>query len=242
MKKPYRPLNLFLMTLALNWCSGLLLSAHAQSPTPSPTILESESSAQRLFDGLERGFKGFRPLLLQFGTQCTQRAHAWSYELDRVHQVITQKIFVFYTHAYQDFYVQKHGKRFKWWFHVSPFVLVKTATDQVEERTLDASFSDRPLSIQDWTDIFVESGKKCVENVPFADFEGDVTSEGRSHDASAHCYVIRAPMVDMFPLNVDARQKSQHHRDEWDLSQVFHAAQAMTASAKREYLRRVGLR
>jgi hypothetical protein len=239
----------FMKTLSLVF--GLLFFsqfANAQAvdvstrfPGYSPTVLESDAQAADLFNGMINDFKEFNILLLQFGTQCTQRAETWAYELNKIHEVKSEKVFVFYTHAFKRYYQQIHHSNFKWWFHVAPYVLVKNAQGVAEERVMDKVFATKPQSMKDWTDLFIESKEACIENVPFANFEGDVSGSGASYNANAHCYIVRAPMFDMYPADIDNRERGLRPQMDFSIDQVLFGAKALNNRAKKDYLKRVGL-
>ncbi len=206
-----------------------------------PTILENESQASTLFHTMEDRFKPLSPFTLQFGSQCTERAETWTYDWYALSHVNSQKVFVFYTHAFKAWYKEHFGKNFKWWFHVSPYLLVKNAEGEVTERVMDAEFSRKPQTMKEWTDLFIESKQECIENVPFANFEGDVSESGASYNKNAHCYIVRAPMYDMYPMNIDARERGLNSKMEWNLEQVRTGASALKAKARANFKRRVGL-
>lgn len=217
-------------------------AVHAVVPDNYPsTVFENDAQVTDIFKGMEDDFKQNNPWKLRFGSECTQRAETWTYELDKVKGIKSEKVFVFYTHAYQDYYFKKYKKNFKWWFHVSPYVLVKNAAGATEERVLDKEFSDAPQTMQEWTDIFIESHEKCIENVPFASFEGDVSSEGASYNKNAHCYIVRAPMYDMFPADADARERGTRSLMTWDMGQVHYAAKSLPYGERMKFYKRVGL-
>jgi len=205
------------------------------------TIFENDQKVDELFNTMENGFKKLNPWHLQFGSECTQRAETWTYELDQVKHVKSEKVFVFYTLAYHEYYQQLKGKKFKWWFHVSPYVLVKNREGKIEERILDKEFSEHPQAMKEWTDIFIESKQKCIENVPFASFEGDVSGTGASYDKNAHCYIVRAPMYDMFPGDADARERGTRSDMSWNMDEVNYAAQSLPLSERKKFSKRVGL-
>jgi hypothetical protein len=48
-------------------------------------------------------------------------------------------------------------------------------------------------------------------------------------------------MYDLFPQDVDAREKGQKSSLEWDLPEVYYAAKALTSAARKDFLARVGL-
>lgn len=205
------------------------------------TVFENDQQVSDLFKGMEDDFKMIRPWKLQFGSECTQRAETWTYELDQVKKIKSQKVFVFYTIAYHEYYRKLTGKKFIWWFHVAPYVLVKTADGKTDERVLDKVFADTPQNMKDWTDIFIKSKEKCIDNVPFASFEGDVTGDGASYNKNAHCYIVRTPMYDMFPADADARERGTRNELNWDMDQVHYAAKSLPYSERIKFFKRVGL-
>ncbi len=205
------------------------------------TIFQNDQKVNELFQSMEDDFKMIRPWKLQFGSECTQRAQTWTYELDQVKKIKAQKVFVFYTVAYHQYYRQLKGKKFIWWFHVAPYVLVKNTEGKIEERVLDKVFSEKPQNMKDWTDIFIQSKEKCIENVPYASFEGDVTGNGATYDKNAHCYIVRSPMYDMFPGDADARERGVRSALEWDLNQVHYAAKSLPLGKRNKFYQRVGL-
>jgi hypothetical protein len=205
------------------------------------TVFENDQKVNELFKGMEDDFKMIRPWKLQFGSECTQRAETWTYEMDQVKQIKSQKVFVFYTRAYHEYYRKTQGKKFIWWFHVAPYVLVKNTDGNTEERVLDKVFADSPQNMKDWTDIFIKSKEKCIENVPFASFEGDVTGEGASYNRNAHCYIVRAPMYDMFPGDADARERGTRNELKWDMNEVYYAAKSLPLGERNKFFKRVGL-
>jgi hypothetical protein len=208
-----------------------------------PTVYDTEAQVAQIFSTMETGFKPLSPWTLQFGSECTERAETWTFDLNKTQNVVAEKVFVFYTEAYQRYYRAHHnGKKFKWWFHVSPYLLVKGANGQAEERVIDHEFSKQPQTMKDWTDLFIESKEACVENVPFANFEGDITGKGASYNANAHCYIVRAPMYDMYPGDIDARERGQRSKMDWDLGQVSVASKALTVGARKNFFSRTGFK
>lgn len=221
--------------LMLQMAQATTIDPAKRFPGYAPTILESEQKASEVFNEMNIRFRKIFP------TQCTARAHTWSFELDRTHQIKTQKVFVFYTQAYHRYYAEKYDRKFIWWFHVSPYILIKNSNNSVEERVMDRAFSDQSQTMKEWTDMFIRSKEPCIENVPFASFEGDVTGYGASYNAQAHCYIVRAPMYDMFPADADHRERGARSELEWDIGQVYFAAKSLGFSDKKGFLRRTGL-
>ncbi len=232
-------LNLFLASNAFAQATD---SIETRFPGYTPTILNSTAEVDQAFASLDKHFRKFNVWTLTVGTQCTQRAQLWTYDLEQTKQIKAEKVFVFYTHAFKRDYRKAHGEDFQWWFHVAPYLLAKNSNGETEERVLDKEFSDRSLTMKEWTDLFIESKEKCIENVPYANFEGDVSATGASYNKNAHCYIVRAPMYDMYPADVDARERGERPEMSWDQRQVKFALRALTSSARKVYETRVGLR
>jgi hypothetical protein len=186
------------------------LSASAQNqpaldqlfPGYQPTVFQSYDEVKKVFDdymplGFKTGSWG-RP------SQCYQRAELWSYNLYRNYHINPMKVFIFYTHTYRSAY------NFDWWFHVAPYVLVKNpSTQQLEEYVLDPIFVDEPLSMKPWTDLFLESHRKCAEFVPYEKFRREVESGNDAVYGKEHCYIVRVPATDYDPTDVEAREAGQ---------------------------------
>lgn len=123
-----------------------------------------------------------------------------------------------------------------------PSVVESEAKAKALFEGLDTRFkSFQLLKLKAGTDLFIESKQPCVENVPFSEFEGDVTGDGRSHDKAAHCYIVRAPMYDVFPEDIDAREKGHKNSLEWDINEVYFTSKSLSGRARKEFLARVGL-
>ena len=208
-----------------------------------PTVYETESEVNNLFAGMENDFKQVNLFQLRFtGTQCTARAETWVYDLYKTKNVKSEKVFVFYTLAYHQWYREQQNKKFIWWFHVSPYVLAKDSNGNVEELVMDKAFLSKPAGMKEWTDLFIESKQPCIENVPYKNFEGDITGTGASYDKNAHCYIVRAPMYDMFPIDIYNREAVLRTQMDFDLDQVTFASKSLMPKAREAYLERTGLK
>ncbi len=111
-------------------------------------ISSKNLSKEYLFENMDIDF--IRPQ----GSICSNRALMWAYDLKRQHKLDTAKIFLFYTKK------KSHLSEKTWWYHVAPAV-----NEQRKLWVLDAGFPgfiDGPLSINEWTNTFVNS-KNCKE-------------------------------------------------------------------------------
>jgi hypothetical protein len=108
-------------------------------------------------------------------SQCHNRAHVWAYEEFKEHQVQSHKSFVFFTTPY----IRRHN--FVWWFHVAPMVQAGG-----EPLVLDYRYAHGPVSVRQWTDLFVHSGKACAEVQRYSEIDFNSTE--------VDCYVIHSSM------------------------------------------------
>lgn len=199
-----------------------------------PTIIRSLEAAKVLQNRTKSLAKSFAPLTSDDGfridSQCFHRATVWQYLLDQEHSIRTQKVFVFYTHKFRQQYKRRHLQSFGWWFHVAPMILVRVG-DKVEERVIDPTFADYPLTIDEWTSLFVDTGKKCRDDMLLNQFTSNVTYPGhfprmQSGNSTQDCFVDRAPMYDLDPEVLYYRQEKGEGLSEWDIDAVYQAAAA----------------
>jgi hypothetical protein len=88
-------------------------------------------------------------------TECFNRAHGWSYDLDQQFHIKNFKVFIFYTKRFR-----KEVDR-KWDFHVAP--LVTTTSGDI---VLDKTFVERPLPLTDWVSYFSKQTLRIYQHIP----------------------------------------------------------------------------
>lgn len=225
-------------------------------PGYEPTVFTSRDQVQKVFDEMPWSFKSPTTLFGRDlgGSQCYQRAHIWSYDFARNQNIKAMKAFVFYTHTFKEWHKKHKKKKFDWWFHVTPYVLLKNPeTQQIEELTLDATFSDEILPMKPWTDLFVASGRKCAENVPYQKFKCEVEGVGADENnpceytvkGTEHCYLVRVPATMFEPDEIEA----YHASGRWDFSWNAFAMGKLHESlekapldkSKKDWYRRLGI-
>ena len=143
------------------------------------TVLSSEAAARTIFNGMNRSYYS--------DTECSDRAHVWSYEEWKKHGLVSGKAFLFFTNTYIRNY------RFNWWFHVSPYTLVNNNGFTVE-RILDRRYTRSPFSVKNWTDVFIASKRSCPVST-YANYRAN--RNGREH-----CYLVKTSMYYRLPLHV----------------------------------------
>ncbi len=156
------------------------------------TNANSEADAVSMFATMRRGTRN--------RSQCYNRAHVWAWELNKKvyndRKIQVGKIWLFFTRKYIREY------RYKWWFHVSPFVDVNS-----ELRVMDRKFTKGPLPEKTWTDIFIYSKQRCTEVYKYSDY--------RDHQFATHCYVIKSSLYYWQPYQVDNVERIDEGREEW---------------------------
>ena len=145
-----------------------------------PTVLPDNASASTIFARMNRRW--------QNDSQCYNRAHVWAVEEFNRTKLNSIKLFLFFTNRYIRNY------RYKWWFHVSPMVLVQEG-GFVTEKVLDRRFTRSPLAIKNWTRNFIYSGRTCPVINKY--------SEYRYNQQVEDCYLIPVTMYFWQPRDID---------------------------------------
>lgn len=178
-----------LMTLAL----VMTTQAWGQMYTPSASEV-SEKQAQDLFTIFKE-----EDMKMKERSECFDRAYMWSMRADRVHKIKTEKVFLFFTRKFEmaKRVTTWYGKPFKWWFHVAPAVRVNG-----ELKVLDATFTEKPETVQGWADNLMKDPEPCIELTNFEDFVVD-----RNKTAQFQCYYMSAPQYVYGPLEMGLRDE-----------------------------------
>jgi hypothetical protein len=95
--------------------------------------IEDSNLLEEMFRNLNRNKKRFGT------TQCFNRAHYWSYQLQQDYGVNTQKVFIYFT---RKFTREINGD---WWFHVAPAMYLND-----ELYVLDPEFLSKPVKFEAW--------------------------------------------------------------------------------------------
>jgi len=168
-----------------------------EPPSFSPSVLENEEEAVKLFSQMRSDYKRM--------SECSDRAHVWSYDALIEKGILTQKIFIFFTASY----INRVG--FKWWFHVAPLVLIKNK-DQIEERVLDFRYSEKPLPLKIWSDRMVFSHRPCKFTTKFSEYDVNPQTED--------CYMIKENMYYRLPGDLSLQETHEVYRTKFFESEV----------------------
>lgn len=162
-------------------------------PSITQTDLPSEGEASRIFSGMNRSYYS--------KTECTDRAHVWTYEELKKNNLVSRKVFLFFTNTY----IRKY--RYNWWFHVSPYVLV-----QGNERVMDRRYTGSPRSMKSWTDIFIHSKKTCPVNT--------YRYYRSNKNGPEHCVLVKADMYYRLPYHVRMLEDYGRRKTQFSTSEV----------------------
>lgn len=188
------------------------------NPTPTaldnytPSILKNLNEANKLFNSMDANTKK--------RSQCFNRAHGWAYDMWKNYKVNSSKIFVFYTRRYIEEY------RYKWWFHVAPYVHVQTEYG-VEEFVLDRTFNSKPLRVKEWTDYFL---RKTKPECPRVEKYSDYRQNQYAHD----CYLILTSQYYRSPIELERLEKEGKQRLDWNYD-LLKASRKQAFKNWREY-------
>lgn len=141
-----------------------------------PTTFSSRADAQSAFNSMDGRTKS--------DSQCYNRAHMWTYDLQRTRGIQSMKLFLFFTRRYI------RGYNYKWWFHVTPLTYVSGYGEQ----TMDRSFTRGPLNVRTWTNIFMRNDAQCRSVSSYSQYA--------NHQEEEWCYLIRMPMYYRQPIDV----------------------------------------
>lgn len=136
-------------------------------PIYEPTIVPSMNEALDIFNRSNPYFK--------VTSECSDRAHVWAHDEFKATGTKSLKAFIFFTASYIN------SMRFKWWFHVAPMYKVYD-NGEVKDLVMDYSFSDRPLTVKEWSDLFIYTKRPCKITTKFSEYDVNPQAE--------NCYMI----------------------------------------------------
>lgn len=166
----------------------------------APTVVEGYSKALSLFRRMRRDY--------QNASQCYNRAHIWQYEEHKSTGVESQKTFLFFTNRYIRNY------RYKWWFHVSPMLLVRE-NGRVVERIIDRRYTSGPRYVKTWTDIFIATRRTCPVVQRYSQYSRNQESQD--------CYLMKVSQYFWQPRDIVTRDNTGRVKTDWIQSEINHA-------------------
>jgi hypothetical protein len=157
----------------------------------TPTVLENLELAKTYFHESHYVNKE---------SQCYNRAHIWSYEWFLKHHINSNKTWLFFTRRY----IRKF--KFNWWFHVSPSVAVQDG-GVVREKIMDVKYARGPLSLKQWTDIFLQDDANCPVVKTY--------SEYANFPESGSCFTMRSSMFYYQPFDIESKETWGTQKSNW---------------------------
>jgi hypothetical protein len=179
------------------------------------SLLDSVQTVDRVFNNLRDDDRR--------RTQCFDRAHNWSYDLDQQFHIKNFKVFIFYTKLFRE------KVDSKWDFHVAPMVASKDSKNPI---VLDKTFMEKATPLPEWVNYF-SKGKSClyVNTYP----------EDYGVDKSNWCYILQVPMYYYGPDSIEAVDvKRGMAPTRWKESEVTTAKSAFGPSRFKRFFTELG--
>jgi len=162
-----------------------------------PTVFRSRQEAQTYFNTMDNQTKD--------DSQCYNRAHGWAYDLFNQYRINSLKIFLFFTRRY----IREYD--YKWWFHVSPMTLVGDRGYNTEY-VIDRSFTQGPVEVQAWTNIFMKNRVQCPQ-VRFY-------SQYSQNQEAQYCYVMKTIMYYSTPRDLEWLETRNRYETDWNMEEL----------------------
>lgn len=151
-------------------------------------------------------------------SQCYNRAHVWSYELNTDYRINSGKMWIFFSAKYIKDY------DYKWWFHVAPYVEVASEAEPV---VLDREFSRRPQRLTEWKNVYMKNNARCLETQNYTTYEDNKWNEW--------CFLIKSSMYYWQPYNLENLDKERTVKRGFVISELKRAySNAMKTRARRD--------
>jgi hypothetical protein len=171
---------------------SLKLKIQNASETYHPSILKNLHHARALFYEARTDAKE--------DSQCFNRAHVWTYEWRTTKNLYSSKTWIFFTRKF----IRKY--KFEWWFHVAPMVHV-IVDGEVKERIMDIKYARGPLSLKDWTNIFIRDQSDCPVVEKYTD--------QANYPESGSCFVMKSNMYYYQPVDLEKEELTGVIKSRW---------------------------
>lgn len=201
--------------LVINSGREIIRIEHSQNPLPqslvnpkllddnddeyNPSILKSLDQARDFFNDAKINKKE---------SQCYNRAHVWAYDWRIKYNLYSTKVWIYFTRKY----IREFD--FEWWFHVAPMVHVIT-DNEVKERVMDIKYAKGPLSIKQWSNIFIRNFTDCPVVTNYTD--------QANYPESSYCYLMKSSMYYYQPVDLEMLELKGNQKNRWIEGEVRHA-------------------
>jgi hypothetical protein len=152
-----------------------------------PTIVQGMAEANNIFDRSNPNYKRI--------SECTDRAHVWAFDEFKRSGTKSEKVFVLFTASYIN------SVRLKWWFHVAPLYTVNDG-GSVKKIVMDFRYTDRPMTVKEWTDQFVFTKRECKVTTKFSEYDVNPQTE--------NCYLMYETMHYRIPADISAQETGRY--------------------------------
>ena len=145
-------------------------------------------------------------------SECSDRAHIWAHDEFKRTGTKSEKIFILLTASYID------SVRFKWWFHVAPMYTVND-NGTMKKIVMDYRYTDRPLTIKEFTDELVFTKRSCKVTTRFSEYDVNPQTE--------NCYLMFESMHYRLPEELHQTELKGLYKtstSEAELRMVFNLA------------------
>lgn len=166
-------------------------------PVFEPTVIQGMDEAWNIFNRSNPNWKRI--------SECTDRAHVWAHDEFKLNGTKSKKAFVFFTASYIN------SVRFKWWFHVAPMYTVNDR-GTMKELVMDYRYTDRPMTVKEWTDQFVYTKRSCKVTTKFSEYDVNPQTE--------NCYLIFESMHYKIPGEIHEQETSGRYKTTTSESEI----------------------
>lgn len=166
-------------------------------PLFEPTVVPSMEEAWNIFNRSNPNYKRI--------SECSDRAHVWAHDELKFSGTKSMKAFVFFTASYIN------SVRFKWWFHVAPMYKVATSAG-IQDMVMDFRYTDRPMTVKEWTDQFVYTKRPCKMTTKFSEYDVNPQTE--------NCYMIFESMHYKIPGEIHDQETQNRYKSTTTESEI----------------------
>jgi hypothetical protein len=160
-----------------------------------PSVLASEADALTVF-------KAMPTTIFKSNSQCYQRAEVWATQLFSRFQLTSMKVMILFTARYQ----REFG--YAWDYHIAPLMPVQMNDGSIQDLVFDPTFvtDGKAISIHDWSRYFIYPDVDCLPIDNYADY--------LNFQDRAYCYVMKVPMYNYIPDNLEYFNDPSHFQDQ----------------------------
>jgi hypothetical protein len=165
-----------------------------------PSYLQSKEDVYSIFSDMRTDYRE--------SGECYNMAHIWAKEAFERSRLNSMKLFIFFS----SHFIRRH--RFPWWFHVAPMVFLQQGR-RAESYVLDRRYATYPMGIQEWSEMFVKTGRQCRLVRTFAEY--------RNQQAQEDCFLIETSMYFWQPRDIQTRDTRGIEKSSFIPGELGHA-------------------